>query len=101
MHKSIVVPCYNEAKNLPNLMARFEPFGAGGAGDFELILVDNGSTDESAAVFAEELAKPGRAFMRVVTVKSPNVGYGHGIMTGLRAAKGDYIAFQSCFSYKI
>ena len=92
IRKSIVVPCYNEAANLPSLMARFEAIHTPDA-DWELILVNNGSTDESAAVFERELSKPGRGFIRVVTVPSPNVGYGHGILTGLRAAKGDYLAW--------
>lgn len=90
--KSIIVPCYNEAGNLPALLARFEAH-ASGPRDWELVLVDNGSTDDSAAVFARELAKPGRDFARVVTVATPNVGYGHGIVTGLRAARGDLLAW--------
>ena len=95
--KSIVVPCYNEGENLPNLIGRFEALAAKSqesAGlDWELILVDNGSVDGSDAVFERELARPGREFARVVTVPSPNVGYGHGIMTGLRAARGDVLAW--------
>ncbi len=93
--KSIVIPCYNEAENLPNLIARFEALrGPSGSGnDWELLLVNNGSTDDSEAVFQRELKRPGRGFIRLVTVPSPNVGYGHGIMTGLRAAKGKYLAW--------
>lgn len=90
--KSIVVPCYNEAENLPNLIARFCDI-RDAASDWELILVDNGSKDDTAAVLARELASPERSFIRVVSVPSPNVGYGHGIMTGLRAAKGDVLAW--------
>jgi len=90
--KSIVVPCYNEAANLPNLISRFAALHTAES-DWELVLVNNGSKDDSAAVFAAELAQPGRDFVRVVTVPSPNVGYGHGIMTGLRAAKGDWLAW--------
>lgn len=90
--KSIVVPCYNEAGNLPNLIRRFADL-AKDPQDFEVVLVNNGSTDDSAQVFAAELAKPGRDFIRVVEVPSPNVGYGHGIMTGLRACRGQYLAW--------
>lgn len=89
---SIVVPCYNEAANLPTLLARFEELRDDHS-DWELVLVNNGSADDSAAVFARELAQPGREFARVVTVPSPNVGYGHGIMTGLRAAEGEWLAW--------
>ncbi len=90
--KSIVVPCYNEAGNLPSLIARFEAHASGDR-DWELLLVDNGSTDDTTKVLAAELAKPGRAFARVVTVPAPNVGYGHGILTGLRAARGALLAW--------
>ena len=90
--ESIVVPCYNEAKNLPNLIERFAKLH-GPTSTWELVLVNNGSKDESAEVFDAELGKPGRGFARVVTVPSPNVGYGHGIMTGLRAAKGNVLAW--------
>lgn len=90
--KSIIVPCYNEAGNLPNLIARFEAIHTPDA-DWELVLVNNGSTDGSEAIFEAELARPGREFVRVVTVPSPNVGYGHGIYTGLQAARGRYLAW--------
>lgn len=92
IRKSIVVPCYNEAQNLPSLIARFEAIHTPDA-DWELVLVDNGSTDDSGTVLGGELAMPGRAFARIVTVPSPNIGYGHGIMTGLRAARGDLLAW--------
>lgn len=93
MLKSIVVPCYNEAENLPQLIARFEALPRRGDDDWELILVDNGSTDSSSDVLQRELSYPGRSFARVVTVARPNVGYGHGIMTGLGAARGEYLAW--------
>jgi glycosyltransferase involved in cell wall biosynthesis len=89
---SIVVPCFNEAKNLPALIAAFEALRRPDS-DWELVLVDNGSVDDSKAVLARELAAPERAFARVVSVPPPNVGYGHGIMTGLRAARGEWLAW--------
>lgn len=93
-NKSIIVPCYNEAANLPALISRFEALLTGGENDdWELVLVDNGSTDESAAVFERELRAPSRGFARVVRVPAPNIGYGHGIMTGLQAAQGEYLAW--------
>ena len=44
---SIVLPCYNEAASLPTLLERYRE--AGGGRDFELLLVDNGSSDDTAA----------------------------------------------------
>ncbi|TWA53593.1 glycosyltransferase involved in cell wall biosynthesis [Azospirillum baldaniorum] len=80
---SLVIPCYNEARNLPLLLAR-----AGEAftrPDIELVLVDNGSTDDSSAVLRELL--PRYPFARSVRVEV-NQGYGFGILSGLRAARG-------------
>lgn len=78
-----MIPCYNEARNLPLLVARLrETFLRE---DVEAILVDNGSTDDSAAVLAELLQDAER--IRSVRVER-NQGYGHGILAGLRAARG-------------
>jgi hypothetical protein len=80
---SLVIPCYNEARSLPQLVRRAERVVA--AGGVEVVLVDNGSTDDSPAVLRELLA--GRPGLRSVRVEV-NQGYGHGILTGLRAAAG-------------
>jgi glycosyltransferase involved in cell wall biosynthesis len=87
---SIVLPCYNEAANLPLLAERFAVFRP--RERFELILVDNGSRDGSAAVL-ERLARERSDFIRVVTVPE-NVGYGHGILAGLAAARAPLLAYS-------
>ena len=45
MKFSLVIPCYNEVKNIPLLLERCAVFNS--RDDFEIILVDNGSTDDS------------------------------------------------------
>lgn len=87
---SVVIPCWNEAANLPALLEAWAALWQPGA-DWELILVDNGSTDSSEQVLRAALME--RPFLRVVTVPSPNIGYGHGILTGLAAAEGDVLAW--------
>jgi glycosyltransferase involved in cell wall biosynthesis len=81
---SLVIPCYNEARSLPQLVARAGRVVAGD--DVDVVLVDNGSTDDSPAVLASLLA--GQPRVRSVRVEV-NQGYGHGILTGLRAAAAD------------
>jgi len=88
---SIVLPCYNEARNLPPLLARYRQVWQDLPA--ELILVDNGSTDDTAAVLARELARPELGFARSVRI-AQNLGYGHGIHTGLRAARGRYLGYS-------
>jgi glycosyltransferase involved in cell wall biosynthesis len=90
---SIVLPCYNEADNLPLLLAAYAAEWPTLSIPAELILVDNGSTDNTAQVLERELARPELAFARAVTVPS-NRGFGHGTLTGLKAAHGAVLAFS-------
>ncbi len=87
---SIILPCYNEQDNLEFLFNSLDPVAAAHQ-DLEIILVNNGSTDNSAAVFEQELAKRNQNIFKVVTVEK-NIGYGYGILTGLRAAKGNILS---------
>jgi len=83
---SIVVPCYNEEKNIPFVLKHFA--GAlTGEGGIELILVDNGSGDQTGKIIEQEIAANHYGFARKVTVKK-NQGYGFGILSGLRGAHG-------------
>ena len=86
---SIVIPCYNEEKNLPELAERFAKVMRPG---FELILVDNGSYDQSASVLASLALRPEYSFIRTTKVEK-NIGYGYGILHGLREARGEYVAY--------
>ncbi len=88
---SIVVPCYNESKNLDRLVSAFRD-AIGERGDIELILVDNGSKDETPAVMDELLARPENHFARSVCVEV-NQGYGYGILYGLKAGQGEFLAW--------
>lgn len=87
---SIIVPCYNEAKNIPLILKRFSQVLQGYSA--ELLLVNNGSRDNSSEVFRYELKNPAYRFARIVNI-AKNIGYGHGIMTGLREAKGDVLCW--------
>lgn len=85
---SLVIPCYNEAANLPLLLERcktlcFRP-------DIEVILVDNGSSDASPQVLEELL--PNYPGCRSVRVKQ-NQGYGFGILSGLKATRGEILGW--------
>lgn len=88
MKLSIVVPCYNEEQNIPLILERFGEIIE--RDDIEVILVDNGSTDNSAQVLAELL--PRYAFARTTSVEV-NQGYGYGILQGLRKCRGEYIGW--------
>ena len=88
MKLSIVVPCYNEEENIPLIFERFEEIIE--QKDIEVILVNNGSTDNSAQVLADLLPK--YPFAKTVLVEV-NQGYGYGILQGLHMCQGEYIGW--------
>ena len=86
---SVVLPCYNESPGLAQILRRFSEVDPGFP--FELILVDNGSKDNTREVLAELL--PSFPFARCVPI-AVNRGYGDGIFTGLKAARGEVLAWS-------
>lgn len=79
---SIVMPCLNEAASLPHCLNKAFYFLQTNALAGEVIVVDNGSTDDSAAVAQQSGA-------RLIAEKKK--GYGAAIMAGATAARGKYI----------
>jgi glycosyltransferase involved in cell wall biosynthesis len=86
---SIIVPCYNESRNIPELLERFSS-AIKDRKDIELVLVDNGSRDDTQKVLAEKIKK--YTFSRAVKVEV-NIGYGFGITAGLKSCRGSHLAF--------
>ena len=87
---TIVVPCYNEAKTLRDIVRRI--FGADVLGlRREVLVVDDGSADDSVAV-AERLSAefPGLRVLR----HPRNMGKGAALRTGFKAAAGDIVLVQ-------
>ncbi|MES2356518.1 MAG: glycosyltransferase family 2 protein [Pseudomonadota bacterium] len=88
MKFSLIIPCYNEAANLPLLLERCKEVSINSG--VEVVLVDNGSTDNTAEVLLNLLPNyPGCRSVRV----EKNQGYGFGILSGLRAAKGEILGW--------
>ncbi len=75
MNIAIIIPALNEAENLPKLIATI-PILADD--QVEVILADNGSTDDTAAVAAAAAAR---------VVSEPRRGYGFACAAGVRAAE--------------
>lgn len=81
---SWVVPVFNQARYLADSL---ESLLAQSFQDFEIVVVDDGSTDQSAAIvrsYGDE---------RIVLLQNPgNLGVGSSLNRGVRAARGKYIA---------
>lgn len=88
MKFSLIIPCFNEAANLLLLLERCKEFGD--YPDMEIILVDNGSTDNTSNLLRELL--PEYKVCRSVRVEQ-NQGYGFGILSGLAAASGEILGW--------
>ncbi len=86
---SIVLPCYNEARGLAALVQRYAEVK--GDTDFELILINNGSKDNTEEVMANLRSR--FPFVRTHTVIQ-NKGYGDGIWQGLQIARGEWIGWS-------
>jgi glycosyltransferase involved in cell wall biosynthesis len=84
---SVVVPAYNEAEHLPAALDALLAALGGGAGDAELIVVDDGSSDGTAE--AAERAIAGRIPLQVLTQR--NRGRFEARRAGLEAAAGELV----------
>jgi glycosyltransferase involved in cell wall biosynthesis len=84
---SCVVPCFNEAGNLNELLSRLEETLWATHLDWEIIVVDDGSTDGTAAVAEEWCQLSG---FRCISL-SRNFGKEAALTAGLQAARGDAV----------
>lgn len=85
---SVVIPVYNEEENLRPLIEELEGYLQGLGRSFEVVCVDDKSTDRSLAVL-EELAKS-RPWLQIVR-HTRNCGESAAEATGFRHARGEII----------
>jgi membrane-associated phospholipid phosphatase len=86
---SLVIPCYNEEENVPTLLQRVEASLAQTGRTFEVVLVDDGSTDSTPRLLADAMkVKP---WLRVLRM-AKNGGQSAAFEAGFEAARGDVIA---------
>ncbi len=79
---SVVIPCLNEAENIEVCVTAALGALRDGAIAGEVLVVDNASEDDSAALAAAAGAR---------VVSEPRRGYGSAYLAGFAAAKGKYI----------
>jgi polyisoprenyl-phosphate glycosyltransferase len=90
---SIVSPVYQSAAIVPQLVAQVVQSVAPISNDYEIILVDDGSMDESWDAISAESTKN----IKIKGIKlSRNFGQHYAITAGLSAAKGEWIVVMDC-----
>jgi dolichyl-phosphate beta-glucosyltransferase len=91
---SLVIPAYNEGARLgKSLQTAFEYLNAQTSAS-EVIVVDDGSTDDTTRVAEESFARSaGRVATDLIRV-APNRGKGHAVRTGLLAARAPVALFS-------
>ena len=87
---SIVVPLYNEEKNVKDVADSIVKNLSKSKINYELILVNNGSVDSTPKII-EQLTKRNKRIRKVDVIK--NQGYGWGIINGLNVSKGKYLGY--------
>ncbi|MBD3365957.1 glycosyltransferase [candidate division WWE3 bacterium] len=90
---SLVIPCYNEEKNIERYEAELIPVLEDLPYDYEAILVDDGSTKDDTWGAIKRLSEK---FDTVTGLKhSRNYGMGAAYQTGFDHSKGDYVVVYS------
>lgn len=85
---SIVVPCYNEEQRLPRTIEQVERYLDDKNLDYELILVDDGSTDGTRLIM--DAAAERNQFVRLEALPQ-NRGKGRALAEGVASARGSEI----------
>ena len=90
---SIIVPAYNEAARLGASLRAIVTYLKAQPEESEVIVVDDGSTDDTVAVAEQNLADSGATASRVIRYEQ-NRGKGYAARTGLLAARANIVLFS-------
>jgi len=86
---SVVIPCFNEEQGLSSLFTRLYPALDALGRTYEVVFVDDGSSDRTVAGLREQFNQ--RPDVTRVVVLTRNVGQHMAIMAGFAQSRGDYI----------
>ena len=90
---SIVIPAYNESERLGSPLDKVLEFISSGKLNIEIIVVDDGSSDDTAVVAEKALGKAPEIATNVIRYEK-NRGKGFAVKTGLLAAAADIAVFS-------
>ena len=92
MSVSVIIPAYNEAARLPMTLRATTEYFAARPDPFELLVVDDGSTDETAKIVAEFVAAYPQYQIQCLSYGG-NRGKGFAVRFGMLRAEGDVRLF--------
>jgi len=86
---SIVIPAYNEEASISAVIRNTYEYLPNYFDDFEVIVVNDGSTDETARIL-DDLSQQ---FQELYIIEQSNRGFGVALVAGIQAASKDYTAY--------
>ncbi len=86
---SVVIPAYNESLRLPHTLGRCIAFLENWSETWEILVVDDGSVDDTAALVDRFHARD----ERIRVLRLPHAGKGSAVRAGMRAATGQWRLF--------
>ena len=92
IYLSVVIPVYNESARIPHTLPQVIQYLRGRPERCELIVVDDGSTDDTAERVRELCRDVADA--RLVSCPPPNRGKGRAVRTGMLEARGEFVLFS-------
>lgn len=87
---SIFFPAFNDAPSLPRLISRVHKAAKAVTNDFEIIVINDGSTDDTVTI-VKKLQRTYRS-LRLITHRK-NKGYGGALLSGFAASKKDWVFY--------
>ncbi len=89
---SIIIPCFNEAENVPLILWQLKGLTTLGNYNLEIIVIDGGSTDNTPAILKQEFTSLNPDIFKLFLMEKRG-GYGHDIVFGLKQATGEVLSW--------
>ena len=89
---SLLIPAYNESQRISPALDRIIEYLRAQTYSWELLIVDDGSRDETASLVAKRIE--GITNAKLIAYQ-PNRGKGYAVRTGVLAAQGKWVVFST------